>query len=307
MDKIKEIDTNSWHLFLDESGDANYKRLRRFKRQNNWIEFRPDPSNVTFFSLAGLLVSGKDLVESFIPAMKKVKQELYGNEDTVTHLSDMLAGKGNFTMYKNKPELLKKHLNAIINAIINVDFVFNIVHIDKVKMLNKYEENASNPYELAPTIIMERSAGYIWQSKKNTDKVIRVWFESRTKGKDKELKRFMIRELGIVFPKKGKVIQRNHFPRYKKSSNNINNIKWHIHSLPKYPSKLKQIRYYVDKYSYEIGKDLINGIHLSDIIVSASRKSIENTIYNKYKHFEVEPILEFINHSGKLIYQKFLP
>jgi len=317
MDKIKEIDTNSWHLFLDESGDANYKRLRKLKQQNNWSEFKPDPDphNITLFSLVGLLVNGKDLVESFIPAMKKFKRELYGDENTVIHFSDMLAGTRDFTMYKNKPELFKKHLQVIINAISNVNFVFNLVHIDKVRMLNKYKENAASPYELAPAIIMERSAGYICDSregllnllKKDTDKVIRVWFESRGKAKDTELKGFMVKELGIVFPETEKTIQQNHFLRYKSSSNNISTIEWHIHPLPKDPSKLKQIRYYVDNYSYEAGKDLINGIHLSDIIVSASRRFTENIIYNKYKYLEVEQVLEFINHSGKLKYPKLFP
>ena len=314
MNKIEEIDTNSWHLFLDESGNANYKRLHKLKQQNNWLEFKPDPSphNTTFFSLVDLLVNGKDLVESFIPAMKKFKRELYGDENTVIHFSGMLAGIGDFTMYKNEPELFKKHLQVIINAINNVNFVFNLVHIDKARMLNTYGENAASPYELAPVVIMERSAGYIcdsWKdsSKENTNKVIRVWFESRGNAKDTELKGFMVRELGITFPREGKSVQKNHFPRYKSSSKNIKSIEWHIHPLPKNVSKLKDIHYYVDNYSYEAGKDLIHGIHLADIIVSASRRFTESMIYNKYKHLEVEPISEFINNSGKLKYRKFFP
>lgn len=309
MSKIIDIDTNSWHLFIDESGDSSYKRLRRLKQKNNWSEFRPDPEpqNVTIFSLVGVLIDGNELVNSLIPAIKKFKDDLYGDENTILHMSDMLAGTKNFTMYKNDPALFKEHIETIIDAIREIDFVFNLVYIDKVRMLNVFGDIAANPYELAPVILMEKSAGYICNVKKSENKIVRVWFESRNKKKDTELKKFMVSELGVTFPGTEKIIKQNNFPRYKSSHENIKKIEWHIHSLPKDPLQINKVRYYASKYSDNVARDLIHGIHLADMIVYAARRAIESEAYNKYKYLKVEPIIRFMRASSQLKYEKYFP
>jgi len=139
------------------------------------------------------LISGNDFINSFIPAIRKVKSELYQDDGIVLHFSDMLAAQGKFKMYKNKPELFKDHLTYFIDNIKDIDFHMFVVHINKVQMLNSYPPPAkkpAEPYELAPTIIMERIGGYFKSNFGETTPkpVVRVWFESRNEKDDKDLK-----------------------------------------------------------------------------------------------------------------------
>lgn len=314
-EKVEKVDENCWHLFIDESGTSSYKRLIKLKEKNGWQQFQPDhdPQNVNFFSLMGLLISGQDLVNSFIPTIRRIKSELYQDENIVLHFSDMLAAQGRFEMYKNNPELFKDHLTYFTDNIKDIDFRMFIVHIDKVQMLNTYPEPA-NPYEIAPTIIMERVSGYIMQKiskyvKSNSDEIspkpiVRVWFESRNKKDDTELKNYMIDELKLP---EDELFKKTHFPRYEHSTKNVRSLEWHIHGLPKDPKKLEEYEWYKSNYSFEVGSNLIHGIHVVDIMVSARRRFIEDWVYPKIKHLEVEPITYFTLKSHKVRYEKTLP
>jgi hypothetical protein len=318
-EKVEKVDENCWHLFIDESGTKSYKNLIELKEKNSWEEFRPDPNpqNVNLFSLIGLLISGQSLVNSFIPTIRRIKSELYQDENIVLHFSDMLAAQGRFVMYKNNPELFKDHLTYFTDNIKDIDFRMFIVHINKVQMLNTYPEplaKPADPYELAPTIIMERVGGYIMNRKSkfvksNSDEIsskpiVRVWFESRNKKDDAELKNYMIDELKLP---EDELFKKTHFPRYKNSIKNVRSLEWHIHRLPKNPIELEKYEWYKSDYSFEAGSNLIHGIHVADIMISAQRRLIEDWVYPKITHLEVEPITDFISRSGKLQYQTFLP
>jgi hypothetical protein len=320
-EKVEKVDENCWHLFIDESGTSSYKRLIKLKEKNGWQQFQRDldPQNANFFSLMGLLISCQDLVNSFIPAIRRIKSELYKDENIVLHFSDMLAAQGRFEMYKNNPGLFKDHLTYFTESIEDIDFRMFIVHIDKVQMLNTYQEplaKPANPYEFAPTIIMERVSGYIMNRKSefvksNSDEIspkpiVRVWFESRNKKDDTELKNYMIDELKLP---EDELFKKTHFPRYEHSTKNVRSLEWHIHGLPKDPMKLKEYEWYKSNYSFEVGSNLIHGIHVVDIMVSARRRFIENLVYPnpKIKYFEVEPITYFMSKSRKVRYEKTLP
>jgi len=308
--KFKNIDRKSWHLFMDESGTKGYKRLRKLKNQNQWNNFwpDPDPQNANFFSLIGLLIHGHTLIDDFIPAVKKVKFELYQNENIVLHLSDMLSAKGSFEKYKNKPDLFQSDLKKIIKYIESIPFYMFIVHIDKVEMLNKYSEPAE-PYEYAPTTIMERIAGFLKYNLHNylseiSTSVIRVWFEARSKKEDIELKRYMVDELKLT---EKELRNKTKFPRYPKTVKNVRSIEWHIHGLPKKPEDFIRRGYYKSKYSYEVGSSLIHGLHIADLMVSARRRYKENDKYQRIKYLEVEPLNHFIEESGKLVHEILRP
>ena len=307
MSVVKEIRTNDWYLFIDESGTPEYKWLRRLKQKNNLPIFQPDPQYANSFALIGLLISGDQLCNKLIPAVKEFKNSCYGDEDKVLHFADMLAGIGKFEMYKNNPALFNKHLSIFVDLLKEVIFNFNLVFIDNVKMLNKYI-NPAAPYELAPAVTMEKAAWFICKVKSNNpNREIRCWFEARSKDKDEKLKGFMLQEIFLDFTNGEKVKMINNFPRFKESNDNIKSIRWHIHSLPKDPSRLKIVNYYKEVISYELGKALIQGIHVADILVSAYRHLKENQIYLKVKDLEVDPIKNFIYSSEKLLYEKCLP
>lgn len=307
MKRVEEIDVNSWHMFLDESGTEGYKRLLKLKLKNNWLEFQPDPDpqNANFFSLIGLLIDGKNLVNSLIPAVRKFKCDVYKDEEIVLHLSEMLAGDKQFAMYKNNPQLFNTDLNRFIGDIKDIKFRIIFVHIDKVRMLKQYVVSPAEPYELAPTIIMERAAGYICNTNASyINKTVRVWFEARTKEADKKLKKYMIDELKLPIEK---LIENSKFPRYLEAVKNIRSIEWHFHGLPKDPIKLNINEYYKSNYLYEVGAGLIQGIHVADMMVFALRRFKENEVYHTIKYLEVEPIINFVLFSGKLIEEKFFP
>jgi len=308
--KVEKVDENCWHLFIDESGTKSYKRLIKLKEKNSWEEFRPDtdPHSINLFSLIGLLISGKNLVNSFIPAIRKIKSELYQDEEIVLHFSEMLAAQGKFGIYKNKPELFKNHLTYFIDNIKDIDFRMFVVHINKVQMLNSYPAPAkpAEPYEFAPTVIMERISGYFKSNfgEISSKPVVRVWFESRTEKDDADLKNYMINELKLS---EDELFNKTYFRRFPDSLKNIRFLEWHIHGLPKDPMKLIEDERYKSEYSFEAGNNLIHGLHVADIMVSARRRLIEDQVYPKIKYLEVEPITDFMSRSGKLQYEIFLP
>jgi hypothetical protein len=310
MRKIEQIDINSWHLFIDESGTKGYKRLTKLKEKNSWEKFNPDtdPHSINFLSLIGLLISGKDLVNSFIPAIRKIKFELFQDEETVLHFSDMLTARGKFEMYKNQPELFKNHLTYFIDNIKDIDFRMFIVHINKVQMLNSYPPPAkpAEPYEFAPTVIMERVAGYFKSNfgEATSKPVVRVWFEERGVKDDVELKNYMVDELKLS---EDELFNKTYFRRFSVSLKNIRSLEWHIHGLPKDPAELINNEYYKSKYLFEAGNSLIHGLHVADIMVSARRRFVEDWVYPKVKYLEVESITHFMSSSGKLQYEKFYP
>lgn len=306
--KFENIDENNWHLFVDESGTKDYKRLIKLKDQNKWSNFQPDPhpQNVNLFSLIGLLIYGKNLTNEFIPSVKRIKYELYQNKNIVFHLSDMLSAKNEFSKYKDNPNLFKSHLEKIIVSIKNIPFYIFIVHIDKVSMLNTYSQPAE-PYELAPTIIMERIGYFFYKNnylKKTLKPIINVWFESRSKKDDINLKQHMVNELILT---EKELFNKTKFPRYPNPIKNIRSIEWHMHGLPKNPNELVEKEYYSYKYSYETGVNLIHGLHIADIIISAYRRYRERERYPNIKFLEVEPIVNLIEKNKKKFCELFFP
>ena len=145
-------------------------------------------------------------------------------------------------------------------------------------MLQEYN-NLARPYQLAPRVIMERSAGHICSVLGNDCTElpsIRVFFESRSKGKDVDLKRFMVNELKMNVPD---VTVVKNFPRYPRSHANIQRLKWHIHPLPKDPAKIRSVKFYASFYDTKTSEDLLNGIQLADIVITALRTYRENMLY----------------------------
>lgn len=81
----------------------------------------------------------------------------------------------------------------------------------------------------------------------------------------------MVKEINIKFMQKHTQQKRKNFIVYKDSQIMIDRVQWHIHPLPKDPSRLKRERYFREHYDPSIGEKLIHALHLSDVIVTSKR------------------------------------
>ena len=307
MEKIDKIFSNDWYLFVDESGSENYSGIKKLRKKQGWTNYQPDPSNPTIFTLAGILIKGDELVQ-LINGMKNIKQKLYSDENTVFHLSDMVVGAKGFSMYRNNAQLLQQHLQLLIDRLRSINFSYYIVYVDQIGMLERYIEPV-RPYQFAPRVVMERSAGYICSvldGKCTEPPPIRVFFESRKKGKDVDLKRFMVNELKMKVP--NVTIEKN-FPRYPASHANIQKLEWHIHPLPKDPARIRSVKFYTSLYDTNIAENLLNGIQLADMVVTASRMYRENMFYYSPKNIsKITPLYTaFVTNPIKPSYEKYIP
>ena len=293
---------DNYYLFVDESGTETYKRLNRIKRKNKWDKFKPDPNDVNFFSLVGVLIESNLYIDRVIPIMKSVKKQLYNNSNVALHLADMLSGSSEerpeFSKYKGNGALFVKDMQYILNQIDSINLKVIILHVNKVEMLNKYIQPA-NPYEFAPTYIMERVAWFI-DNNKLPHLPVRVWYESRSgrnkgkKGKttkDSLLKEYMVNELKLDI----EVLEsQSHFPRFSSAVDKIRSLRWHFHPIPKDIDNAKGAsrNYFLSKYSIDVLHDLAHGIHLADIFISARRKQKE---YNALQIGKYDDRVQIIN------------
>ena len=286
---INEIDKNSWYLFLDESGIYDYSYFYKLFNSNcikSFIDLYAysNNSNPVFFSLGGILISGENLLNNYLPIIKFLKDRIKrglninNNLDIILKSSNMLAGKGQFEMYKTNKMLLKEHFKILAESLLDLklDFHLLIININKIKIIELYKK-PGNLYELAPTFIMERVGGYLVNYKNYNKKNIYVWFESRGEEENKSLKKYMIDELKLP-PEELKI--KSNFLRYYESLNNIRRFNWEINFLPKNPELLLKKDYYKSKYEYNKARDLIDVLHMVDLIVSIRRRKKDCEITN---------------------------
>ena len=199
-------------------------------------------------------------------------------------------------------------MQVLIDFLSNINFSYSIVYVDQIGMLEEYIEPA-RPYQFAPRVVMERSAGYICSVLHGncTEPLpIRVFFESRKKDQDLDLKRFMVNELKLDVPN---VTVKKNFPKYPKSHTNIQKLKWYIHPLPKDPVRIRSVKFYASFYDTNTAKGLLNGIQLADMVVTASRMYKENMLYGSPKNInKITPLYTaFVTNPIKPSYEKCIP
>jgi hypothetical protein len=285
------FDEKDYLLFLDESGTPEYTRLRRLQKASNSSSFIADKENPNFFTSCGVLISHKQFKENVIAKVKQFKKDKYNNETITFHLSDMISGAGEFPIYRNNIELFTRHMEEFVSEVKDVQFFLFPVTIHKVIMLNRYNEfsKPAHPYKYAVQITAERIANEPFQNSINL-KVIRVWGESRTEKKDNDLKNFFvdlltkdINHLKEQFPQ----------PIWQKSIDNIRKIEWHIHFIPKKPEGTEKV---FEKIPAEIGKDIVIGNQIADLMASTIRICNESDIDKleaNYKKIEaLSPLID---------------
>lgn len=127
-------------LFLDESGDANLHNV--------------DPEYPVFV-LGGIIVDEAHYKTEIIPAVQNFKQTLFGRTDIILHTSDISRNRKGFEQLINESFRGKffQELNCLMRSL---EYEILACVIDKKRHVEKYAENAKDPYELSLHVLVER-------------------------------------------------------------------------------------------------------------------------------------------------------
>ncbi len=127
-------------LFLDESGDTNLRNV--------------DPA-YPFFVLGGIIVDEEHYETKIIPAVNDLKRMLFGRTDIILHTADISRNRNGFEglIDTNFRQKFYKALNCLMQT---VEYEILACVIDKKRHVEKYADNARDPYELSLDILVER-------------------------------------------------------------------------------------------------------------------------------------------------------
>ncbi|HOV39935.1 MAG TPA: DUF3800 domain-containing protein [Spirochaetales bacterium] len=127
-------------LFLDESGDHSLQKI--------------DPQYPVFV-LGGLIVNNEDLLSIIEPEIKEFKKSFFGREDIILHTADICRNKNGFEQMKEA--YFRNHFLKELNALMaRLPYIVVACVIKKNELLQRYQENAKNPYEYALHVLVER-------------------------------------------------------------------------------------------------------------------------------------------------------
>jgi len=286
---------SDFYLFIDESGTSEYIRLKRLKKRMGWDVFKPDPDKPSLFTLLGLLIKESEFKEKMIPVVKEFKLKKYKDDKILIHHTDIVFGGKKFSLYKNNPALLKRHMEDLSIKLQNIDFYILPITIIKVDMLNKYKKEVAQPYKFTTQVIMERVGKNFCNSTKKI--TIREWGESRKKCDNRNLKKFTIMLLKLSLSD-----LKNQFPQpiYKDSIDNLRKIEWHLHFMPKDIRKIDKdfFKMHIPK---ELGEDIAIGTQVADLICSTIRSYNEINLYGiGEKNIKIEQAMQSLCNLAKV-------
>lgn len=160
-----------YYLFLDESGDHNYKNL----------------NNAPIFVLTGCIFNNKSDYLNYLKAaanMYKIKEDFFNNFYTIFHTRDITRNVKSFT--KVSDESFRNSFFSACNKLIeNTKFILICSIINKLNLFNKYGKKAADPYYYCFDRIIERFVFFLdgaCDEKKGL-----IFYESRRRDLDKKL------------------------------------------------------------------------------------------------------------------------
>jgi len=162
------MNTNKYHLFLDESGDHGLS----FTDQH-----------FPLFLLAGCLFSDEEL-EKAEKEINNFKKEFFGTTNVILHSRDIRRCEDAFQILFDL-ELKKRFYERLDEIISEVDFAIIGSGINKKDHITKYGKRAKDPYPLSLSFIIERLIFYL--EKKGTNTTIDIKIEKRGKREDQKL------------------------------------------------------------------------------------------------------------------------
>lgn len=155
-------------VFVDESGDHSLTSINQ---------------EYPVFVLCFCVIEKQQYISETVPAIQKLKMEIFGHDQVILHEHDIRKRKGPFKNL-NKParEEFFERLNAIMEA---SEMTIISAVIDKVRHKAKYA-TPHHPYHLALLFGLERVAE-ILDSHRQHNRLTHVIFEERGKKEDREL------------------------------------------------------------------------------------------------------------------------
>jgi len=127
-------------LFLDESGDANLHNV--------------DPSYPVFV-LGGIIIDEEYYKTEVIPAFEALKETFFGRTDIILHTADISRNRNGFEGLIDM-SFRQKFFQEINHLMRSIEYEVLACAIEKRKHVEKYAENAQDPYELSLHILVER-------------------------------------------------------------------------------------------------------------------------------------------------------
>lgn len=167
MDGILHSD---YMIFVDESGDHGLVTLDK--------EF-------PVFALVFCIISKQDYLDTLVPAVHKLKMDIWGHDQVIFHERDIRKEKGAFASLRTDKALRENFLGRLSQIIEDSPIELITSIIDKPRLKEKYT-NPFNPYELALRFCMERVLSYL-SAKGEKGKRAHIQLEARGKKEDAQL------------------------------------------------------------------------------------------------------------------------
>lgn len=155
-------------VFVDESGDHS-------------LEFI-DP-DYPVFVLSFCVFRKSDYVDKIVPAIKRLKMDVFGHDLAVLHERDLRRKTGWFSRLQKEP---REQLMANIARVIETsEMTLIAILIDKNRLKRKYN-SPEHPYHLALTFGMERLSKFLREQNEHGE-IVHVVCESRGAKEDTDL------------------------------------------------------------------------------------------------------------------------
>lgn len=160
-----------YYLFLDESGDHNYKNLKQ----------------APIFVLTGCIFNNKSKYLNYLDAvtkMHKLKENYFNNFYTIFHTKDITRNIKGFEKV-GEEKFRNSFFNACNSLIYDTEFIIICSIINKLKLFNKYGLKAADPYHYSFDRIIERFVFFLEDA--HDEKRGIIFYESRRRDLDKKL------------------------------------------------------------------------------------------------------------------------
>ncbi|HET8596596.1 MAG TPA: DUF3800 domain-containing protein [Castellaniella sp.] len=155
-------------VFVDESGDHS-------------LEFI-DP-DYPVFVLSFCVFRKSDYVDKIVPAIKRLKMDVFGHDLAVLHERDLRRKTGWFSRLQKEP---REQLMANIARVIETsEMTLIAILIDKNRLKRKYN-SPEHPYHLVLTFGMERLSKFLREQNEHGE-IVHVVCESRGAKEDTDL------------------------------------------------------------------------------------------------------------------------
>ena len=157
-----------YYLFLDESGHHGLKTINQ--------EF-------PIFLLCGCVVEKEYYEAIFVPNVTSLKNKYFGNSDIILHSRDIRKWQNSYKILGD-PKIRSAFYSDLDRLISTLQFTVISAAILKDKLIERYGPQASNPYDLSLTFILERA---VFLTDSLDCSKVEVIAEARGKSEDAQL------------------------------------------------------------------------------------------------------------------------